>query len=84
MTVSRTETLSMIAEHIEEIVAVADLMPSPSLAADLHRIADLLRDLLMFIADLPEAFDGTSSWWPEWSAAQAALRDGLSGINNGR
>ncbi len=84
MSVSRTETLSMIAGHIEEIVAIADMMPSGSLASDLHRIADMLRELLMFIADLPEALDETSSWWPEWSVAQATLRDGPSSIRNCR
>ncbi|MET3725929.1 hypothetical protein [Sphingomonas trueperi] len=76
VTVSRTETLSKIAGHIEEIVAVAKLMPDSSLVADLYRIADLLRDLLLFISELPDAFDETSPWWSKWSAAQALLRSG--------
>lgn len=68
MAISRTQTLSKIAGHIEEIVTVADLMPNGTLAADLWRIADILRDLLLFISDLPEAFDETSARWAEWSA----------------
>lgn len=76
MTASRSETLTKIAAHIVEIVSIADLVPGSVLATDLHRIADLLRDLLNFISDLPGAFDETSPWWPEWIAAQALLRGG--------
>lgn len=76
VTISRTETLAKIACHIEEIVAVTKLMPDSSLVTDLYRIADMLRDLLLFISDLPDALDETSPSWSEWSAAQALLRSG--------
>lgn len=76
MIVSKTEVLTNIAARIEELDALARMMPDRSLAADLHRISGLLHAVLTLISDLPEAFDETSPWWPEWSAARALLRSG--------